>query len=478
MEFAVELAAASRRAREAALGVPAVNYTPRERTPLRHEDIAAVMRSLEKGLGRPWADLADQMQRTDGHLAGVRENVLVAISGADLRVEPAEYGEDAALAAAGAELVLREFHECAYFPRLVDHFANASLLGWAVADHRWRRVAYRDTWRWSSAPEIVQARDVEFIENITLRLRLYDDRGHQRGWALAPLRRAAQDHEVDPSRLMVLFGSRAGSMPHISGDLLTCRWPWYFKHRLEVLRQKGFAKFASPVPYAVFGPEAPRVARDEMDSVLRALSRGEPVAVERGIEIKAWGAEGADSGAGSVGTSIGEAIAYLDREMTKALMGSTDNVESGEGSYARAKNQAGITIMPRYWTISDEVSRCFMHQWAAHLLRYNAHLFGGRVPPVPRVWFQLTADEQEPIPSDAIAAGLVLSRNEYRASYGLDPLSAKAGGNLPVRPQAKARTKAEDITVPDDEAPAPDATLAFPIDRRRRAYRMRGGGRR
>lgn len=463
--------AGSRPSQKTVVGVAPIHRGAVPRTSLTARDVGGILAGLRKGKGESWSDLVDHMLETDGHLTAVYQTRLVAISGSDLVVQPGEAEPgDEELAEAAADFIREDLLDlCPYFTRLADHLLHANGLGWAVAEHRWRKIPWRGGIRWHSDPIPVLSRDVDFVGRNTLRIRTYDVEGNYAGLLDVPTTRPPREGELDPHKLIIHFGSRAGVPPHRSGDLLTTVWPWFFKHNVEVIRQKGLARFAVPVPVGILPAGSGEAARSALLDGLRALQGDEAVALEEGTELHTFGVGGLDSSNPGIGKDATEVITSLNAEQTKALLGSTDNVEAGEGSFARAKSQAGITVVPRFWTDQAELASTILSQWARHTLRFNAHLFGGVVPPTPRAHFQIVAEEPTEIPTDAIVAGLQISQDEYRASFGLDPRGPDGGGHLRVRPQAKV------VQPGDSSAPAPAARASYtpddagpPAPRRRR----------
>lgn len=439
------------------IGVPGVHRNAAERTNLSPADIRSIRNGLRNGNGEQWSDLVETMLVTDGHLKAIYDTRLVQVSGADLVVEPgnAPPGQEE-LAALGAEIVREDFEELTPgFSRILDHILHGNGVGWSLLEHRWRRLfdPSRDAWRWHSDPAPIAHRDVDFRDDYRMRIRTYDENGSFKAYVEVPTRRRPREGELDPEKLIVYFGSRAGAPPHLSGDLLACVWPWFFKHNLEVIRQKGLATFAAPIPVFEVPVEVIKDLRQSLSEQARRLAAGQSAVLEKGVVLHAYGPGGLNSGtATGLASEPTEAMKSLDREITKALLGSTDAVEAEQGSYARAKVQASITVTPRFWTDSVEAGACLATQWAARLLRFNAHLTGGVVAPTPRIWFRIDDEAEVPLDTALVELGMPVMWDEARARSGLQPLGGAAGRRL-LRAQAK-RALPTDAPAEEPQAPA------------------------
>ena len=181
--------------------------------------------------------------------------------------------------------------------------------------------------------------------------------------------------------------------------------------------------------------------------------------VEEGVSVELMSA--AKSGSADWGAAINQ----FENEVTKAIVGSTLNVDvGGMGSRALGESQATTTILPRLQAIAAKLGSTLRRDYAAPILRFNARLFGGRMLPVPVPRFVLESEEKPTITRDHIDAG-VITRNELRASAGLDEISADEGGDEWVVPVAKQAPAFERRT---GEVGTPDV----PLHRAPRGFQM------
>jgi hypothetical protein len=139
-------------------------------------------------------------------------------------------------------------------------------------------------------------------------------------------------------------------------------------------------------------------------------------------------------GSGSVWETL---IKRCDAAISKAVLGSTINVEVGEGggNRALAESQGDITITPRLQRSARLVCNTIERDLFGPFLEFNRHRYGGLVP-VPSMNLVLYEAQAE-IDQLAVASGVVRV-DELRQSRGLEPLGENAGGNEMIRPAASA----------------------------------------
>ena len=377
----------------------------------------AILRDLESGYVEDWVDLCSYMLRTDAHLRSVYSTRIAALVGAPLEVEPSVNG-DPVLAAEVASAFADELARVNDLEQLIADLAHGIGIGWAFAEHDWTR---RDG-RWTSTPLWLHPRETRARTDHSFELR---------DWRTGPARSSSgyvspTDH---PGKFIAHSPRNIADVPTLTGDLIACAWPWLFKRWGEKLNLTALERFAEPLVYGIVAPNAVEdPVRRNVREGLESMSGGTAAVFEqlpggsdpvRMLETSK-----------QTGDAWGSAIDRWDAAITKALLGSTDAVEAEGGSYARAEVQVSATMLPRLMSDARRLAGTLERDWAAWWCRYNAHLFGGRIPPTPKLTFALIQEEANR--SEIFAyhmRGKLVTRDEVRAQLGLEPLGAERGGD-------------------------------------------------
>lgn len=407
------------------------------------------------------ADVFEQMLTTDPHVRSVTDTMLRGISGSEMRFRPADDARDAVLAQAAADFAAQSLSRVQRMELTLSNVLMAALVGLAVAEHDWQRDG-REVH--SVAQHWVQPRDLRISDAWTPLVRTYprNDAGVQTGaWEWLEV----QD---EPARWLVHVFAQPGLTSNVAGLLWPCAWPWLWKRITEVWGMEALERFATPLIYGRMERNAPDNARDAFFSGLQQLSADHVAVIEQGqtIEIVQPTTNPQDT--------YDTAIKRFNAEITKAILGSTLNVEIGEsgGNRAAAESQAETTILPRLRAIAASAEAAIRATWLQPLMAFNAVSFGGRIPPTPHVEFVLETETPPVITQLHVDAGVVRA-NELRLSAGLDPLDGPEGERF-VQPLAKVQTP----SFFSDDRPAPrveggDVPLAqAPRAPRRRPHQL------
>ena len=147
-------------------------------------------------------------------------------------------------------------------------------------------------------------------------------------------------------------------------------------------------------------------------------------------------------------------------DMSKAVLGSTLNVEVGDsgGNRSLGESQKDVTIAPRWHMSARLVGGTIARQLLAPFLRLNRHMWDGHVF-VPMM--NLLISEDVPVISDIAVQSGVVKRDELRRSCNLEPLGAEAGGDelIPALTSTadaniyKAQVAVDPNAVPPNNAP-------------------------
>lgn len=374
--------------------------------------LAAIIQRAEDGDVEDWADLAAFIMR-DSHVRAVYETRMLAIVGAEILVEPGrtENKQDEPMAEAAAEFFRRELESCDDLPGLLSALIHADGVGYAGAEHMWQRVAGE----WHSNPKPIEPRDIRFDALWNPQVRTYKEGAGNGEWIQSVAEDRARWIFHVPQKL---------DRPTVAGDLVSVAWPWVFKRWLQLFRQEGLEKYGGPFIRGEVPENAPQAVMDELRDALESLSADQVGVFKQGSTVQFL--ETSKPG----GEAWTAAIDHLNGEITKAILGSTLNTEVGStgGNRALGESQADMTILPRLQTMAARLAATLKRDWAEPCLRFNAHRFGGTMPALPKISFQLTAAE-EPIIDDIAVRSQVVTVDELRVSRGLDPVGPASGGD-------------------------------------------------
>jgi len=385
---------------------------------IRPASLMYIERSLRDGRWEDWSDLADTIAR-DPHVAGLIETCITGVSGARWDVEPAS---DEPADVAASDLVRLAMDRMG-FHGLLSELLWADMVGARVIELDWR--AQETPWGMAYLPDwyAVPTRDLEFDRDWALRIRSYEVPGSTtyRWIRLPTLGAPCLDDDADLDGFLVYFGQRAGQPPTFSGDLLTVAQTWLYKHWAEIYFAIINEKSGHPTTMAKVDSNTPGNVRRELLENLANLQPGQALVVDDGVEVSYLETSGGDN----AGENQDAIISRYNREMTKALHGSVDNVESDGGSRARAESQARTSLLPRHYASAERLRSMLDKQLVSLICRFNSHILGQAKSPALSV--ALTVEEVQVVSEHLLRYGMVVTQDEARASAGLGPLEGDRG---------------------------------------------------
>ena len=375
--------------------------------------LGAILNAAEMGDLRDWADLCDRMVEVDATLRASLETRLAAIAGARWLVEPGTPTGDPArdkYAAPAAAFLERVIAGIDHWPTRVMEALDGIPKGIGVL---------QKTWEWDGhavIPDLtwVHARRFRWWrEDWTLRL--IDD-GDQ---LYAP------GLELDPDAWIVHAPKTVAGYPTRVGVLRACAWPYLFKRWCQQFWMTGAERFAWPLLWAKVprgaGPDVRAAAQTGLDD----MSADHSAVVEDPVAFQLIETTIKDNGTWKT------FIESMNNEIGKAVLGMTDMNEPGRiGSYASVEVRRGTTVDARIAMDELSLAGTMRAQFAEPLLRFNRHLFGGVMPPIPSVRWAIAA-KRSPIPSENANDA---SLNERRRAIDLDPV--EGGDEIPNKPKA------------------------------------------
>jgi phage gp29-like protein len=365
------------------------------------ERLTAILNRAEEGYLDDWADLCDRMVEVDATIRASYETRLAAIAGARWYVEagtPTGDRKRDAQSAAAVAFVQRAIQGIPGLEVAIQESLDGVGKGLAAHEIEW---AWDGTAMLPKALHWVHARRFRWDRD-TWTLRLVDDGSLT----------SAFGEELQPDGWIVHAPKTVAGYPTRIGALRAVAWPYLFRRWCVQFWVQGAESFAWPFLWA----EVPRGATDDVRAVAKAglevLSTEHRGVAEEGTAFRLLETTVKDGG------TWDGLFRALGGEIGKALLGMTDlNEPSRIGAYAAVEIRRGTTVDARIAMDERAISTTWTQQLIEPLLRFNAHLFGGAMPPVPRIHWSVAAQRRE-IPQHLLPFA---TEDEIRASIDLDP---------------------------------------------------------
>ena len=412
--------------------------------------VVSILRQQENGATEQWVDLAVRMRASDDHLASTWGTRIGATSGARWELRPGDALDGQAdLAQRAADDCRRMLESLPNLEQLFGDILDAVAVGWSVQEIIWEPRG--DTW-WPADIVWLNPRRFRFADDFSLFL--YDQ-----GQAAAEARAQKLDSELvesrgasgialTPNKYIVHVPRSLQTYPTSSGLLNACVRAWWLKSMVTRFWLSGADIAGNPRAIGTAPKDADQTVVDEMRENLDALQSDGSIVLREGstLSLQAPLAQGS----GSIWETLYKSA---NAAMSKAVLGSTLNVEVGDsgGNRALGESQGDITIMPRVRGDARGMWRTLERDLLTPFLRFNRHRYGGVVPPIPR---GETIHYEDKINVDQIlvdAGGVRL--DELRQSRGLEPLGPGLGGDRLIPAAQPAAAPAFSRTV-GAEAPA------------------------
>lgn len=393
---------------------------------LRAATVADILREAERGYPERWIDLAEWVLEHDGHIGAEYESRLHAATSAPWAVEPGETSDPIAAqyAQPAADFCRRMLEEIPDFETKVRLMLDAIGKGYSVHEKMFGR---RDgAWVIS---DLLWRHPRRFAFDDQGKLRLYDGGSH--GHPGKPL---------DPAKFVVHMPQLRASYPWRAGVLRAPAWMFVFKRWGSAWWAGANEKFGAPIPVAKVPPNTKQNVRSDLLAMLERITQGQGAVLDANVEVTLLEA------AGYTGAQFGDFLRWCDEQSSKAIRGTTMATDIGKnGSRAQAEVGAASTIEPRAESDAAAAATTIERQMFGTALALNLHLFGGRMPPIPRMKWKLRNERK--IEQWHVAEGVV-SENEIRGEIGYPP-SPDGQGDVPIR-----RARAQAPSAPGGAPPA------------------------
>jgi phage gp29-like protein len=400
----------------------------RSASPITYQELAwgtvqGILKSAEIGYTQQWVDLCKRMLKSDAHLFSTYLTYVNAIAAARREVRPrqvpAQYIEVAQRAADDCALMLEQLPN---IERTIAEMVDADFVAFSVHEIMWeprgeRVVPTGLTW--------LHQRRFRYGDNFELFL--WDDgqavaRARELGLEV-PSDRALYGMPLSRDKYVVHFPQMVPDYRTSGGILMSCVRDWWVKSWVTKYALSGAEVAGNPRIIGRLPEAAPPEVQQALFDAITALA-GDSVGVLRG-ETELTVLDAKVSSDGGVWETI---LKRADAAMSKAVLGSTLNVEVGDtgGNRALGESQKETTTGPRWARSAASLANTIESQLFRPFLEMNRHRYGGMVL-VPSLTLHIVEDEPA-VDELAVNAGIV-TVDELRRSRKLEPLGAERGGD-------------------------------------------------
>ena len=277
------------------------------------ERLGSLLREAEipgSGGAVAFLELAEHMEEVDLHYFGVLATRKIGIAQLGIQVEPAS---DAAADVADADLVRSFLSRRSRVDEVVDILDglgkgfSATEIVWETSERQWMpaRLEWRDP-RWF---------DFDRATGRRLALR----------WDDAPL---------PPGKFVVHVPRVKTGLPLRGGLARIAAWSWLFKSYALADWVRFLRGYGTPVRLGKYGPSATEDDIDVLERAVANVARDAGAVIPESMLIEII----EDSTVRGRSEIFGEFVAYIDRQLSVAILGQTLTTEStGAGSYALGK---------------------------------------------------------------------------------------------------------------------------------------------
>lgn len=364
-----------------------------------------------------WADLASHIIREDYQISSVYETRINSVAGKRFVIKSkgdpkvAEFVEDS----------LKQNHN---LRRLYKELLHAGGLGYSALEHNWFNI----NGEWHSFPSQILPRDIAFGRNYEFEIRSWKD-GTAANW-IKP--------EKKPNKYILHAPGRVGETAVLSGYLLAVSKIWILKNWALIFQSDGLETYGNPKIYGKASEEASEEAINALINGIKDLGDDSRAVFLGETDIQII------ESSKTVGDAFQQAIKAFDNAITKAILGSTLNVEIGSiGSKAAAESQADQTMLPRLEDDAKALESTIRNQWIKPLVEFN---FPDGTE-IPDIEFILVEPRKKNVDPKIVELGLkagAISKNEIRAFAGLDPI-------LEEQEEEVAQIQSEDLSEKENE---------------------------
>ncbi len=394
---------------------------------LTWSQLDAIRRNAELGVTEQWGDLTRRFLKTDDHVLSTYRTYVAAISGGRRSVTArAMEPSMRAIAESQAEACAAMLDALPNIERSIAELIDGDFTGWASQEIMWEP---RGDWLWPH--ELVWLHPARFRFSQTFTPYLWD-----KGMAAAKARELGYEaQEIDglgiplpPNKYIMHTPRIIPDYPQASGIFLAIMRPWWIKNWCMKFMLSGAEVAGNPRMLGHVEQAAPDSVKRELYQALTQLAADSVGVLSGESSIEILDAKMAGNG----GTIWESAIKRCDAAISKAILGSTLNVEVGDtgGNRSLGESQADMTIAPRWSASALLACNTLEAQLFRPFLELNRHLWGGHVF-VPQLTIAIVEDEPS-VDQLAVDSGFV-TVDQLLMSRKLPPLGKERGGDRFVK---------------------------------------------
>lgn len=383
--------------------------------PLTPQAVQAVLVSTENGQMERIAEFFDQMLEGDPHLAGLYRTRIQAISGKDMEVEPAD---DSDISKRAAEFIRIALSKVLGFNDALAHLSKALFTGLSLDEKVWEYIDAK------LGDERISFLGIERLNPIHLKKLRFDQ-----DFELVITTRFGGNEEIKvsehPNSFVCHSPNIGGEYPNKRGLFRQCAWFYLFKKLGMKYWLGGAEKFSFPVIFGKVPDVTPLNIRQDIEAQLRQMATDSVGVIDNNVDVLTIG--GQVTGGSDVWSVL---EAYFDSQYTKLILGGTLTVEAGTTHGSKALGEVHERVREDFM-MADAVAlaETIKMGMIVPLLEQNLHLFGGVMPPVPNIYFDVKKREFDKIEEWHVRAG-VIRNNDVRRQLGLPLFEKELGEQL------------------------------------------------
>jgi|PlaIllAssembly_1097288.scaffolds.fasta_scaffold00011_39 SPP1 gp7 family putative phage head morphogenesis protein len=395
-----------------------------------------ILQELDRGFVEGWADLCEYTLSRDLHISAVLGTRKARAVASAYQILPAETTDPAktGLADAAAAFISDRLSAMSGLRQTFFSIMDALVVGFSAHEIQWilsgnecvpesitwvhpRRFRYDDEWN----------------------LRLYDSGARKPSTGGGEMTGVGE--ALLPDRWLVHYARSGGGYPSTYGLMRSLIWKYIEAHQVDKSWIFALERHGQPLLTTTVPKNTTSAIKEQQLRMLQNLSYDSVAVFEEGATINVVGGPAAIGN----GATFEAFLKHTHDEITVFVLGASDLVNPGiNGSQAAVGTRLSATAD----IIRDVDAMNFWDTLQAQLflpmLRYNTHLFGGVIPPVPYGRFEYQLEQAAPVeppqPSFSIAT------TDATVQIPSTPITGK---DLMDAIEAKASTPASTITGKD-----------------------------
>lgn len=388
--------------------------------------VASVLSSTETGKLIDWMELAEKIQESDEHIRNLISTRKNAISARDIKIVPASSEiKDIQI----AELVDEMIKSIEDLPRAITTLQDGIFTGLGAVEIMWEIKKYPNgviLYEPTGLEPIPSKRfEVAQIENKWKYI--LSDYGVYLPDLKNPL--------IKNPEKFIIHSPDSINLPHRRGLLRSLAFHFFFKKLCLNYWMGGAEKHGFPAIYALVPPNTRPDVLNKYVASLYNMSNDAVGVFENTVKI-----ETLDSKAGEGNQIYKDLYGVLEAAASKLILGGSlavdSSVNGANRSLAEVHERTKLEIID---ADAQALSQTIKFQLVKPILALNKHLFGGKMPSLPEVKFEIKDKTFKQISQLEVQASAV-TINEMRKAVNLPPVAwgdvrAQFGGVVPQEPE-------------------------------------------